>query len=109
MIHNKSLFELLDTLLQHGTVVQGVGTSEVGPSHTQDPHTRSPNSTRGTDSTRDAEDSERRVIAHPCTVCGGICYGPASEFWDDGLLRYVSKTHSFHIIFCFISQFSIVS
>ena len=42
----EALFDLEDTLLQHETVVQGnvgqgVGTSEAGPSHTQDPHTRS--------------------------------------------------------------------
>ena len=43
---HEALFDLEDTFLQHGTVVQGnvvqgVGTSEVGPSHTQDPHIRS--------------------------------------------------------------------
>ena len=74
------LFDLEDTLLQHGTVVQGnigqgVGTSEAGPSHTQDPLTRSPDRTRATDCTGDAEGSERHVIPHPCTSCGGICYG----------------------------------
>ena len=89
----------LDTLLQHGTDVQGnvdqgAGTSKAGPS---------------TDHTRDAEHSEHRVTPHPCTLCGGIFYGPASDFQDDGLLRFVSKTHYFHIIFCFISKFSIVS
>ena len=49
--------------------------------------------------TGDAERSERRVTPHPCTTCGGICYGPASEFQDNGLLLYVSKTHYFHILY----------
>ena len=106
----EALFDLADTLLHDGTVVQGnvgqgVGTSEAGPSHTKDTHTTSTECTRGTDHTRDVEGLECRVIPHPCAACGVICYGPALEFWDDGLLRYVSKTHSFHIIFCFISQF----
>ena len=106
----EALFDLEDTLLQHrtdvqGNVGQGVGTSEAGPSHTKDPHTMSPYHTRGTDRTGDAEGLERHVTPHLCTACGGICYGPTSEFRDDGLLRYVIKTHSFHIIFCFISQF----
>ena len=104
----EALFDLVDTLLQHGIVVQGnvgqwVGTSEAGPSHAQDPHTTYPNNTRGIDRMGDAEGSERRIIPHPCTTCGGICYGPSSEFQDDGLHRYVSKNNSFHIIFCFIS------
>ena len=77
--------------------------------HTQDPHTRSLDRIQGIDRTGDIEGSERCVIPHPCTMCGGICYGLASEFQGDGLLRYVSKTHSLHIIFCFISKFSIVS
>ena len=86
---------MADTLLQHGADVQGnvgqgVGTSKVGPF---------------TDHTGDAEHSEYHVTPHPCTSCGGIFYGPASDFLDDGLLRFVSKTHYFHIIFCFISQF----
>ena len=106
----EALFDLADTLLQHGTIVQGnvgkgVGTSEAGPSHTKDPHTTSPDRTRGIDRIGDTEVSEHRVIPHPCTACGGICYGSASDFRDNGLLRYVSITHSFHIIFCFISQF----
>ena len=67
---HEALFDLAYTLLQHGTVVQGVGTSEVGPSHTQDPHTRSPDHTRGIDRTRHTEGSEHYVIPHPCTVCG---------------------------------------
>ena len=109
-ISSMPLFDLADTLLQHGTAVQGnvgqgVGTSEAGPFHTKDPRTRSPDRTRGIDRTGDAKGSERRVIPHLCTLCGGICYGPTSDFRDDGLLRYVSITHSFHIIFCFISQF----
>ena len=96
---------MADTLLQHGTVVQGnvgqgVGTSEAGPLHNKDP---------STDRTGYAENLEHHVIPHPCTGCGGIFYGPASEFHDDGLLQFVSKTHYFHIIFCFISKFSIVS
>ena len=106
----ETLFDLTDTLLRHGTVVegnvgQGVGTSGAFPLHTQDPLTRSLDRTRVIDCTGDAEGSERHVIPHPCIACGGIFYGPASYFQDDGLLRYVSKTHSFHIIFCFISQF----
>ena len=101
---------MVDTLLHRGTAVQGnvgqgVGTSEAGPSHTKDPHTTSPDRTRGTDRTGDTEGLESHVIPHPCTTCGRICYGSASEFCDDGLLRFVSKTHYFHIIFCFISQF----
>ena len=90
---------MANTLLEHGidvqgNVDQGVGTPKAGPS---------------TDHIGNAEHSERHVTPHPCTSCGGICYGPASDFRDDGLLRFVSKTHYFHIIFCFISQFSIVS
>ena len=90
---------MAETLLEHGTDVQGNvdqgdGTSTAGPS---------------TDHKGDAESSEPRVTPHPYTSCGGICYGPASDFRDDGLLRFVSKTHYFHIIFCFISQFSNVS
>ena len=89
---------MADTLLEHGTDVQGnvgqgVGTSKADPS---------------TDHTGDVERSERRVTPHPCTSCGGICYGPISDFRDDGLLHFVSKTHYFHIIFCFMSKFSIV-
>ena len=90
---------MADTLLEHGTDVQGnvdqgAGTSTVGPS---------------IDHRGDVESSEHRVAPHPCTSCGGICYGPASDFRDDGLLRFVSKTHYFHIIFCFMSKCSIVS
>ena len=95
----EALFDLADTLLQHGTDVQGnvgqgVGTSKADPS---------------THHTGDAERLEHHVTPHPCTLCGGICYGPASYFQDDELLRFVSKTHYFHIIFCFISKFLIVS
>ena len=87
-----ALFDLTDTLLQHGTDVQGnvdqgVGTFKAGPS---------------IDHTGDAEPLEHRVTPHPCTLCGGICYGPALDFRENGLLRFVSKTHYFHIIFCFI-------
>ena len=108
----EALFDLEDTMLQHGTVAQGnvgqgVGTSEAGASHTQGPHSRFPDRTRGIDRTGDAEGSEHHVFPHSYTMCGGKCYGPASDLWDDGLLQYVSKTHYFHIIFCFISQFSI--
>ena len=40
----EALFDLADTLFQHGTDVQGnlgqgVGTSEVGPLHSKDPYT----------------------------------------------------------------------
>ena len=106
-IHD-DIIDLGDTLLQHGTVVQGnvgqgIGTYEAGPSHAQDPHTTSLDHTRGIDCMGDAEGSERRIIPHPCTTCGGICYGPSSQFQDDGLHRYVSKNNYFHIIFCFIS------
>ena len=98
---HEALFDLAYTLVQHGTdfqgnVGQGVGTSKVGPSHSKDPFT---------DRIGDAELLDHRVTPHPCTSCGGICYGLALEFLDGGLLLYVSKTHSFHIIFCFISQF----
>ena len=66
----EALFELEDTLLQHGTDVQGnvgqgVGTSKAGPSHSKDPYT---------DHTGDAERSERRVTPHPCTLCGVILW-----------------------------------
>ena len=59
-----------DTLLEHGidvqgNVYQGAGTSKAGPS---------------TNHTGDAEHSEHHVTPHPCTLCGGICYGPASDF-----------------------------
>ena len=108
----EALFNLADTLLQHGTDVQGnvgqgVGTSEAGPSHTQDPLTRSPDRTRDAYRTGYAEGLEHRVILHPCTMCGCICYKPASEFWDDRLLRYVSKTHYFHIIFFLYHNFQL--
>ena len=88
-----------ETLLEHGTDVQGnvdqgAGTSMAGPS---------------TDHRGDVESSEHRVTPHPCTSYGGICYGPAFDFRDDGLLHFVSKTHYFNIIFCFMSKFSIVS
>ena len=68
----EALFDLEDTLLQHRTTIQGnlgqwVGTFEAGPSHTKDPHTRSPDHTLDIDRTRDAEGSEHRVIPHPCT------------------------------------------
>ena len=58
----EALFDMADTLLQHGTDVQGnvdqgVGTSKAGPS---------------IDHTKDAEPLERRVTPHPCTLCGGI-------------------------------------
>ena len=56
----KALFDLADTLLQHGTC-----TSEAGPSPTQDPPTTSPDRTRGIDRTGDAKGSERHVIPHP--------------------------------------------
>ena len=76
----EALLDMVDTLLQHGTDVQGnvdqgAGTSKVGPSTYH----------RG-----DTESSEHRVTPHPCTSCGGICYGPASDFRDDGLLCFVS-------------------
>ena len=95
----EALFDMAYTLLQHGTDVQGnvdqgVGTSKAGPS---------------IDHRGDAESSAHRVTPHPCTLCGGICYGPASDFQDDELLHFVSKTHYFHIIFCFILTFSIIS
>ena len=81
----EALFDLADTLLHHGTVVQGnvgkgVGTSKASPSHTKDPHTTSPDRNGGIYHTGDAEGLERCVIPHPCTTCGGICYGPASDF-----------------------------
>ena len=102
---HEALFDLVDTLLQHGTAIQGnvgqgVRTYEGGPSHSKEPFI---------DHTKDAKHSERRVTPHPCTTCGGIFYGFASEFCDDVLLRYVSKTHYFHIIFCVLLQFSIIS
>ena len=61
---------MADTLLQHGTGVQGnvdqgASTSKAGPS---------------IDHKGDAESSERHVTPHPYTSCGGICYGPASVF-----------------------------
>ena len=89
---------MVETLLEHGTDVQGnadqgAGTSKAG---------------RSTNHRGDAESSECRVTPHPCTSCGGICYGHASDFRDDGLLHFVSKTHYFNIIFCFMSKCSIV-
>ena len=55
----EALFDLADTLLQHGTDVQGnvgqgVGTSKVDPS---------------TDHTRDVDRSEHHVTPHPYTSC----------------------------------------
>ena len=87
----EALFDLVDTLIQHGTTIQGnvgqgVGTSKATPSHTQDPFTRSPNCTRATDRTGDAEGSKRHVIPHPCTMCGGICYRPSFE--SSGTMDY---------------------
>ena len=66
----EELFDMADTLLEHGTDVQGNvdqgdGTSKVGPS---------------TDHTGDVEQLEYRVTPHPCTSCGGIFYGHASDF-----------------------------
>jgi len=105
-----ALFHLADTLLRHGTTVegnvgQGVGTSEAGPSHPEDSQTRAADQTRGKNRTGSTEGSQSRVIPHPCTACGSICYGPASDFRGDGLLQFVSKSHSLHSKFCFISQF----
>ena len=59
----EALFDLEDTLLQHGTIVQGnvgqgVGNFDAGPSHTQDPLSRSPDRTRATNHTGDAEGLE---------------------------------------------------
>ena len=87
----EELFDMADTLLEHGNDVQGnvdqgVGTSTAGPS---------------TDHSGDADSSEFHITPHPCKSCGGICYGPASNFRDDGLLCFVSKTHYFNIIFLF--------
>ena len=78
----EALFDLADTLLQHGANVQGnvgqgVDTSKDDTSHSNDP---------SIDHTGDAECLERRVTPHPCTACGGICYGPALEFHDGVLL-----------------------
>ena len=66
----EALFDMTNTLLEHGTDVQGnvdqgACTSTVGPS---------------TDHRGDAESLERHVTPHPCTSCGGICYGLASDF-----------------------------
>ena len=57
---HEALFDLADTLLHHGNVVQGnvgqgVRISEAGPSNTQDPYTRSPYRTRGAYLTGDVE------------------------------------------------------
>ena len=94
---HEALFDMADTLLEHGTDVQGnvdqgASTSIAGPS---------------TNHIGDAEHSEHCVTPHLGILCGGICYGPASDFQDDGLLRFVSKTHYFNIILCFMSQSSI--
>ena len=56
----EALFNLGDTLLHHGTAIQGnVGqgfrTSKVGPSNTRDRYTRSPYRTRGAYLTGDVE------------------------------------------------------
>ena len=58
----EALFDLADTLLQHGTNVQGnvdqgVGTYKADPS---------------TNHTGDAKRSGCRVTPHPCTSCGCI-------------------------------------
>ena len=95
----EALLDMAETLLEHatdvqGNVDQGAGTSTTSPS---------------TEHRGDAESSQRRVTPHPCTSCGGICYGPASDFRDDGLLRFVSKSQYFNIIFCLMSKSSIVS
>lgn len=59
---HEALLDLADTLLQHGTDVQGnvdqgAGTSKAGPS---------------TDHTGDAKRLEHRVTPHSLTSCGGI-------------------------------------
>ena len=73
----EALFDLADTLLQHGTIVQGnvgkgIGTSEAVPSYSQDPLTNSPNHTSATNCARDVEGLEHCFIPHPCTTSGGI-------------------------------------
>ena len=88
---------MADTLLEHGTDVQGnvdqgVGTSKAIPY---------------TDHIGYIEHLEHRVTPHPCTSCGGICYGPASDIRDNGLLRFVSKIHYFHIIFVSYQNFQL--
>ena len=90
---------MAETLLEHGIDVQGTADEGAGTC----------TAGRSTDHRGDAESSERRVTPHPCTSSGGICYGPASDFRNDGLLHFVSKTHYFNIILCFMSKYSIVS
>ena len=79
---HEALFHLADTLLRHGTVVegnlgQGAGPSRVGPSHIDDP-LRSPDPTRSRYHTRHVEGLESHIMPHPCTTCIKICYGPFS-------------------------------
>ena len=119
---------MANTLLRHGTNVEGnvgnseagtssagmfvAGTSGAGPSGVGGSHTEAGPSGAGGSHTEDrgraadpsggAEGSQRPIIPHHCTSCGNICYGPISQFRDDGLLRYVSKNHSLHIIFYLI-------
>ena len=119
-----ALLDMEDTLLRHGTNVEGnVGTSEAGTSgagmsgastfgagtsgargfYTQDPHNRSLECIRAAYCNGDAEGSEHRVLPHHCISRGNICYGPISQFRDENLLQYVSKTHSIYMIFYFMS------
>ena len=110
-------------MLRHGIAIEGnvgqgvgtsrdetsrAGTSGARPSHTEDP-LRSPDPTISRDHTRHAEGSECHVMPHPCTTYRNICNGPSSEFHDDGLLQYVSQTHSSHSLLFLISECSIVS
>ena len=84
---HEALFYLVDTLLQHGSDVEGnvgqgvgrsdTGPSRVGPSHTKNPH-RSLDPTRSRDHIGHAKGSKCHVMPHHSTTYGNICYGPSS-------------------------------
>ena len=101
---HEELFDLVDTLLRHGTTVegnvgQGVGTSGADTVDL----VRYPNRTISRDQSGHVEGLEHHVMPHPCLTCRNICYGNSSEFRGDGLLQYVSQTHFSHSLLFFIS------
>ena len=100
----EALFYLIDTLLQHGTIVErnvgeGVVPYEVRPS-------RDKPSGSGAGSGQD-DGTAHHVLGHPCTTCGNLCYGPSSDFCTDGLLQFVSKTPSSHSLLFLYQNFQL--
>jgi hypothetical protein len=108
----EALFDLTDTLLQHGTAVErnvgeGVGPPDVEPSRAGPSKTvpsRDRPSGSGAGSSQDTG-TAHQVLGHPCTTCGNLCYGPSSDFRTDGLLQFVSKTPSSHSLLFLYQNF----